>query len=94
MSYRLIFLTSAMREWKKLDPDIRKQFKNKLAERLKNPQVERDRLSTIKHCYKIKLRSAGHRLVYQLRKKDVVVAVVAVGKRDRNVLYRMTARRL
>ena len=93
MSYRLIFLTSAMREWKKLGPDIRKQFKKKLAERLKNPQVERDRLSTIKHCYKIKLRSAGYRLVYQVRGEEVVVAVVAVGKRERNVIYRSAARR-
>ena len=94
MSYRLIFLTSAMREWKKLDPDIRTQFKKRLARRLESPQVERDRLSTMKHCYKIKLRSAGHRLVYQIREKDVVVAVVAVGKRERNAIYRMAARRM
>ncbi len=94
MSYRLIFLTSAMREWKKLDPDIRKQFKNKLADRLINPQVERDRLSTMKHCYKIKLRSAGYRLVYHVREKDIVIAVVAVGKRKRDALYQIAARRV
>ncbi len=94
MSYRLIFLTSAMREWKKLDLDIRNQFKNKLADRLINPQVEQDRLSTMKHCYKIKLRSAGYRLVYQVREKDIVIAVVAVGKRERNAVYQKAARRV
>ncbi len=94
MNYRLIFLTSALREWKKLDPDIRRQFKKKLASRLKTPHIERDRLSTMKHCYKIKLRRAGYRLVYQVREKDVVVAVVAVGKRERNAIYRMAATRV
>ncbi len=94
MSYRLIFLTSAMREWKKLDPNIRKQFKNKLADRLINPQVERDRLNAMQHCYKIKLRSAGYRLVYQVREKDIVIAVVAVGKQERNAVYQIAARRV
>ena len=91
MSYRLIFPTSAMPERKKLDPDIRRQFEKELALRLESPQVERDRLSTMKHCYKIKFRSAGHRLVYQVREKDVAVAVVAVGKRERNAICRMAA---
>lgn len=93
MSYRLIFLASAMREWKKLDPDIRKQFKTKLIARLEAPRVERDRLSAMKDCYKIKLRSAGYRLVYKVRERDIVVAVVAVGKREHSAVYRAAARR-
>jgi mRNA interferase RelE/StbE len=32
-------------------------------------------------CYKIKLRAAGYRLVYQVEDKTVTVIVVAVGKR-------------
>lgn len=93
MSYRLVFLASAMREWKKLDPDIRKQFKTKLVARLEAPRVERDRLSVIKDCYKIKLCSAGYRLVYQVRERAIVVAVVAVGKREHNTVYRAAAKR-
>lgn len=94
MSYRLVFLASAMREWEKLDPDIRQQFKRKLTARLEAPRVASDRLRTVKDCYKIKLRSAGCRLVYQVREQEVVVAVVAVGKRDRNAVYRVAANRL
>ena len=94
MSYRLIFLASAMREWEKLDPDIRQQFKKKLTARLEAPRVASDRLSTVKDCYKIKLRSAGYRLVYQVREQEIVIAVVAVGKRDRNAVYRVAANRL
>ncbi|MCY3852932.1 MAG: type II toxin-antitoxin system RelE/ParE family toxin [Gammaproteobacteria bacterium] len=93
MRYRLVFLASAMREWKKLDPDIRKQFKTKLIARLEAPQIERDRLSVLNDCYKIKLRSAGYRLVYQVRERDIVVAVMAVGERERNAVYRAAAKR-
>ncbi len=94
MSYKLVFLTSAMREWEKLDPDIRRRFKKKLAARLKNPKVEHDRLTVIKDCYKIKLRSAGYRLVYRVREMDLVVAVVAVGKRERKAVYRAARSRV
>ena len=94
MIYRLVFLTSAMREWKKLDPDIGRQFKTKLVARLEAPRVEQDRLSVVKDCYKIKLRSAGYRLVYQVREREIVVAVVAVGKREHSTVYRAAARRV
>ena len=83
-----------MREWEKLNPHVRQQFKKKLATRLEAPRVEGDRLSVMKDCYKIKLRSAGYRLVYQVRDQEVVVAVVAVGKRERNAAYRAAARRI
>ncbi|CAJ1760072.1 TPA: type II toxin-antitoxin system RelE/ParE family toxin [Aeromonas hydrophila] len=38
-------------------------------------------------CYKIKLRGAGYRLVYQVQDDRVVVFVVAVGKREREEVY-------
>ena len=37
--------------------------------------------------YKIKLRSAGYRLVYEVRDRELIVVVVAVGKRERNAVY-------
>ncbi|GBH19445.1 mRNA-degrading endonuclease RelE [Pseudomonas syringae pv. actinidiae] len=37
--------------------------------------------------YKIKLRSAGYRLVYRVEDDRVVVTVVAVGKRERGDIY-------
>ena len=79
MSYKLVFKEEALKEWKKLDNGIRNQFSKKLKERLVNPRIESSRLSGMKHCYKIKLRSAGYRLVYQVREKEVIVSVVAVG---------------
>ena len=38
-------------------------------------------------CYKIKLRSSGFRLVYQVRDAALVLLVIAVGKRDKSGVY-------
>ena len=46
------------------------------------------------NCYKIKLRSIGFRLVYQVTDQELIVTVVAVGKRERNEAYRKARERL
>ena len=94
MNYELAFKESALKEWRKLDESVRKQFKRKLAERLEQPRVEADRLRNLSDCYKIKLKNAGYRLVYQVDELQVLVVVVAVGKRDRLAAYRVAAKRL
>ncbi len=94
MTYKLAFKQDADKEWKKLDSTIKSQFKKKLKERLINPRIESARLNGLKDCYKIKLRSAGYRLVYQVRDTEIIVSVVAVGKRDRNQVYKISAKRI
>ena len=94
MSYRLLFRAIAKKEWDKLDSTVKEQFKKKLAERLEVPRVESSRLNGMKDCYKIKLRSAGFRLVYQVRDGELVVSVVAVGKRERNAVYNAALKRI
>jgi len=81
MTYELAFLDEALKEWRKLDNATREQFKVKLAERLQNPKVPSARLHGSKERYKIKLRNAGFRLVYQVKDMELLVLVVAVGKR-------------
>jgi mRNA interferase RelE/StbE len=88
MSFELGFLDEALKEWNKLDNNIRSQFKNKLTERLINPHVPSAKLSGRKDRYKIKLRNAGYRLVYEVRDNELIVVVVAVGKRDRDAVYK------
>jgi mRNA interferase RelE/StbE len=94
MSYSLEFKESALKEWKKLDGGIREQFKKKLAERVERPRVESARLSGMPDCYKIKLKNAGYRLVYQVDDKRIVVVVVAVGKRKNIAVYRAAGERV
>lgn len=93
MTYELAFLDEALKEWRNLDKLTREQFKAKLAERLSNPKVPSARLHGAKERYKIKLRNAGYRLVYQVKDRDLLVVVVAVGKRERNDVYKTADRR-
>ena len=97
MTYELAFLDEALKEWRKLDNATREQFKAKLAERLKNLKIPSARLhgakERYKERYKIKLRNAGYRLVYQAKDRELLVLVVAVGKRERNDVYKVAARR-
>ena len=88
MSYELGFLDDALKEWQKLDSNTRDQFKKKLTERLICPRIASSKLSGQKDRYKIKLRSAGYRLVYEVRDQKLIVVVIAVGKRERNVAYK------
>ena len=93
MTYELAFLDEALKEWRKLDTATREQFKAKLAERLQNPKIPSARLHGSRERYKIKLRNAGYRLVYQVKDRDLLVLVVAVGKRERNAVYKAAERR-
>lgn len=93
MSYELGFLNEALAEWRKLDGSVRDQFKKKLAERLASPRVPSAKLSGHPDRYKIKLRSIGYRLVYEVRDGQLIVVVVAVGKRERNAAYKAAEQR-
>ncbi|WP_404405962.1 type II toxin-antitoxin system RelE/ParE family toxin [Pelagibacterium halotolerans] len=93
MSYELAFVEPALKEWRKLDSNTRTQFKKKLAERLVAPHVASARLSGAKNRYKIKLRGVGYRLVYEVRDAQLVIVVIAVGKRDRGQVYKAADKR-
>ena len=83
MSYKLRFHELALAEWRRLDGSLREPLKKKVAERLENPRVPASALSGMADCYKIKLRSAGYRLVYRVDEDLGFVTVIAVGKRVR-----------
>jgi mRNA interferase RelE/StbE len=93
LPHALQFLPSALKEWQRVDGDLRQQFKNKLAERLMTPRVPADRLRGADDRYKIKLRAAGYRLVYSVDDLAETLTVVAVGRRDANAVYDAAARR-
>jgi len=87
MIYCLEFMPKALKKWKKLDITIKHQFHKKLEERLENPKIQKDKLSGYNNIYKIKLRSAGFRLVYEVKDQEIVVLVLSVGKRENGVVY-------
>ncbi|RKO81888.1 addiction module toxin RelE [Pectobacterium parmentieri] len=87
MTYKLKFVPSAMKEWKKLGHPVREQFKKKLVERLENPRVPSAQLHGRKDQYKIKLKSAGYRLVYLVQDETITVMVMGIGKREGSQVY-------
>jgi len=93
MTYELEFLPSALKEWKKLGSPVRDQLKKKMAERLARPRVSKDALHGLPDHYKIKLRSAGYRLIYKVEEQTITVTVVAVGKREGGAVYEVAAKR-
>ncbi|MFL0808123.1 MAG: type II toxin-antitoxin system RelE/ParE family toxin [Oceanobacter sp.] len=94
MTYELTFKKSALREWKKLSPAVRTQFKKVLERRLIEPHVPSAQLSGAPNLYKIKLRQLGYRLVYSVSDQTITVDVIAVGKRNRNEVYQIALSRL
>jgi len=93
MSYRLKFLPVALKEWRKLPPPIRSQFKKKLKQRLENPKVPAAQLRGFQNIYKIKLLSSGYRLAYEVFDSEIIVMVVAVAKREKSEVYKNLAHR-
>lgn len=87
MTYELGFVEEALKEWRKLDNAVQAQFKKKLTERLESPRVPSAKLAGHPDRYKIKLRSIGYRLVYEVRDSKLIVVVIAVGKREGNAVY-------
>ena len=87
MTYKIKFLPSALKEWKKIAPPIQTQFKKKLKERVLNPRNPSCQLRGFKDVYKIKLRSVGYRLVYEVNDAEIIVYIIAVGKRERSLVY-------
>ena len=93
MPYNLAFKESALKEWGKLDLPTREQFKKKLSKRLEHPMVGADRVSGLENAYKIKLRTVGLRMVYVVDEQTTTLTVYAVGKRDKEKVYRKAKER-
>ncbi len=87
MSYKLRFLPSALKEWKKLDKSIKQQFKKKIKERLVNPHSTSAQLFGFLNHYKIKLRSSGYRLVYEVVDVELYILVIVIDKREKGRVY-------
>jgi mRNA interferase RelE/StbE len=94
MTFKLRFHELAWAEWQKLDGSVKAPIKKKLLERLQEPRLPSAALSNMPDCYKIKLRQAGYRLVYRVDDDTVFVTVIAVGKRDKNMVYDTAMTRL
>jgi mRNA interferase RelE/StbE len=87
--YQLKFDKDAIQEWASLDGSIKAELKKALERRLKSPIVESARLhGELNGCFKIKSKKSGYRLIYTVVDKQLVVIVIAIGKRERLAVYK------
>ncbi|GLO64205.1 mRNA interferase RelE [Vibrio sp. MACH09] len=88
MTYKLKFDRKAKKAFDKLHEPVKSQFKAKLRELLSHPHIEGSALrGKLSGCYKIKLRTSGYRLIYKVEEGELIVLVLAIGKRERNDAY-------
>ena len=93
-SFSLEFHVTALKEWQKLDNSVKEQFKKHLEKRLSNPRVPSAKLhGDLDNFYKIKLRTLGYRLVYEVIDHKLVILVIAIGKRNREEVYKKASTR-
>lgn len=91
--YKIHFTETSLKEFKKLGANIQAQFKKKLKALQSSPHIVSARLhGDLANCYKIKLRSAGYRLVYEVKDDILIIVVIAVAKRQ--TIYDTTKERL
>ena len=95
MVYSIKVHTDFVSELNRLDPTIKQQLRKKLDKVIENPHIPKNRLSGELHnCYKIKLRKAGIRLVYQVNDDEIYILLLTVGKRADNEVYNTALTRI
>lgn len=94
---RLRFHREALKEFERTEGAAKKAFKKKLEKLVSGAEKP-----SPKHAlhgfppgyYKIKLRRVGLRLVYKYDGENLLILVVSVGMRERNIVYEVARARL
>ena len=86
-SYSLEFLPTALKQWNKLDNSVKIALHKKLKAVLSNPRTPKNKLREYKDLYKIKHRSSGYRLVYEINDTAILGSVVVIGRRNKQEVY-------
>ncbi|AEC18182.1 type II toxin-antitoxin system RelE family toxin [Gallibacterium anatis] len=95
MAYAIKVHSDFVAELNKLDSTIKNQLRKKLEKVVHNPHIPKNRLSGELHnCYKIKLRKAGVRLVYQVNDDEIYILLLTVGKREAKQVYNTALNRV
>jgi len=81
--YELHFLTSAKKEFKKLDTSVQKIIKEKLLLLITNPDILKNNIKPLKGEYrgKFRLRVHQYRVVFQVKDEKLTIIVVRIGHR-------------
>lgn len=93
--YDVYCIKSAYKEWESLNHNIKLQFIKKLKKLILEPRIDKNHLrGNLSDCYKIKLKRAGYRLVYQVIDDKVILLIWSVDKRENSDVYDEAVRRI
>jgi mRNA interferase RelE/StbE len=81
--YKIEFLKSAVKEFKKLDFIAQKMIKAKLEILAENPEKLKNEIKPLKGQYsgKFRLRVRNYRVIYQKRDEVLIILIVRIGHR-------------
>ncbi len=99
MAYRIEFLPDAEKDFDALDGSIRKEVAKKIDALADNPFLGKPLGNKfgldLTGFYKLYIAKKRYRIVYRLIGKYIeVIEIVGIGKRDKEEVYKLVARRL
>jgi mRNA interferase RelE/StbE len=81
--YTLTFLTSAKKEFKKLDSLAQKRIKKKLLLLVENPEILKNNIKPLKgeHQGKFRLRISQYRVIFHIKEDKLIITIIRIGHR-------------
>jgi mRNA interferase RelE/StbE len=90
--YDFKFYEEAEKDLSKLNNSVKKLFAKKLTQIIKNPEIGKElgnknnlNLAGLKKVY---FDSKRYRIVYEIREKEIIIYIIAIGKRDNMKVYK------
>jgi len=95
--YDFKFYEEAEKDLSNLNNSVKKLFVKKLSQIIKNPEIGKDlgnknnlKLSGLKKVY---FDNKKYRIVYKIKENEIIIYIIAIGKRDNMKVYKEAANR-
>jgi len=95
--YDFKFYEEAEKDLSNLNNGVKKLFVKKLSQIIKNPEIGKDlgnknnlKLSGLKKVY---FDNKKYRIVYEIKENEIIIHIIAIGKRDNMKVYKEAANR-
>jgi mRNA interferase RelE/StbE len=96
--YDFKFYEEAEKDLAKLNNSVKKLFAKKLAQIVANPEIGKDlgnknnlMLAGLKKVY---FDNKRYRIVYEIKNKEILIHIIAIGKRDDMKVYKQAHKRV
>ena len=90
--YDFKFYEEAEKDLSKLNNSVKKLFAKKLSQIIKNPEIGKNlgnknnlKLAGLKKVY---FDNKRYRIVYEIIKKEIIIYIISIGKRDDMEVYK------